>query len=80
VNRLGNPLSGRPLELGIIEATRDRVIAPGKVVLDGYRDLARVDGHHGILAWYPQTLALVSSFLQQGKFQTSAATSAPQLS
>jgi pimeloyl-ACP methyl ester carboxylesterase len=80
VNRLGNPLSGRPLELGIIEATRDRVIAPGKVVLAGYRDLARVDGHHGILAWYPQTLALVSSFLQQGKFQTSAATSAPQLS
>lgn len=73
VNQLGNPLASRPLELGIIEAARDRVIAPGKVVLEGYRDLARVNGHHGILSWYPQTLELVSSFLQQGSFQTSAA-------
>lgn len=73
VNRLGNPLAEQPFELGIIEATRDRVIAPGKVILDGYRDIAQVNGHHGILSWYPQTLELVYSFLEQGRFQTSAA-------
>lgn len=73
VNQLGNPLRSRQLELGIIEASRDRVIAPGKVLLEGYCDLARVDGHHGILSWYPQTLGLVSSFLMEGRFQSATA-------
>ncbi len=68
VNRLGNPLKQGSLELGIIEARKDRVIAPGKVVLDGYRDLVQVDGHHGVLAWYPQTMKLVSNFLATGNF------------
>jgi triacylglycerol lipase len=69
VNQLGNPLENSALELGIIEARKDRVIAPGKVVLAGYRDIAQVDGHHGVLAWYPQTMKLVSNFLATGRFQ-----------
>jgi pimeloyl-ACP methyl ester carboxylesterase len=69
VNRLGNPLLQRKVELGIIEASKDRVIAPGKVLLEGYSDLARVDGHHGILSWYPQTMQLVCNFLQSGRFE-----------
>lgn len=74
VNRLGNPLSQRKVELGIIEAKRDRVIAPGKVLLDGYADLARVDGHHGILSWYPQTMQLVCNFLRSGRFEVAEST------
>lgn len=69
VNRLGNPLLQRKVELGIIEASKDRVIAPGKVLLEGYSDLARVDGHHGILSWYPQTMQLVCNFLHCGRFE-----------
>jgi hypothetical protein len=75
VNQLGNPLLHKNLELGIIEAARDRVIAPGRVLLEGYKDLAQVDGHHGILSWYPQTMQLVCNFLSFGRFQVAELTS-----
>ena len=68
VNQLPNSL--RPeVEFGIVEATKDRVIAQGCVLLDGYRDYARVTGHHGVLAWYPQTVRLAENFLVHGSFQ-----------
>lgn len=73
VNLLGNPLLQRKLEVGIIEALQDRVIAPGKVILEGYTDLAQVDGHHGVLSWYPQTMKLVCNFLQYGRFNLTEA-------
>lgn len=67
VNQLPNSL--RPeVEFGIVEATKDRVIAQGGVLLDGYRDYARVEGHHGVLAWYPQAIQFAEDFLVHGRF------------
>ena len=69
VNQLPNSCQARGIEFGIVEASKDRVIEQGAVLLDGYRDYARVDGHHGILAWYPQAIELAADFLVHGTFQ-----------
>ena len=68
VNRLSCSLNNDDFELGIVEATKDRVIAPGCVLLDGHHDFAQVDGHHGVLTWYGETARLVESFLIHGSF------------
>ncbi len=68
VNRLPNTLKQKEIEFGIIESTKDRVIEQGGVHLEGYRDYARVEGHHGVLTWYSNTIRLVEDFLTQGKF------------
>jgi len=68
VNQLPNSLQPKDIEFGIIEAAKDRVIVQGGVLLDGYRDYARVEGHHGVLAWYPQTIQLAEDFLLHGRF------------
>ncbi len=68
VNALTNSFVRRGVEFGIIEAERDRVISKGAVRIDGYRDFATVDGHHGILTWYPVTWQLVERFLRFGSF------------
>lgn len=68
VNSLANSFQDNDIEFGIIEATKDRVIRPGGVQLDGSVDFAKVDGHHGILTWYSQTLELVENFLEYGEF------------
>jgi pimeloyl-ACP methyl ester carboxylesterase len=68
VNGLANPFAKHDIEFAIIEAKKDRVIAPGNVRLDGFRDFATVNGHHGILTWYPQTAKLVENFLLHGNF------------
>lgn len=77
VNSLSNPLAGSRYEFGIIEAARDRVIAPGRVALDGAADLAEVDGHHGILTWYPSTAKLVRNFLKHGQFRLPSENGSP---
>ena len=69
VNRLPNSLKVRRLEFGVIEASKDRVIRPDCVQLDGQADFARIVGHHGILGWYPQTRRLVEQFLLSGRFE-----------
>ena len=63
VNQLPNSFQSSDIEFGIVEATKDRVIVQGGVLLDGYRDYAQVKGHHGVLAWYPQTIQLAEDFL-----------------
>lgn len=68
VNQLPNPLKQKGIEFGIVESTKDRVITSGGVNLEGYRDYARVEGHHGILTWYAETIRLVEDFLTEGKF------------
>lgn len=68
VNQLPNTLEQKGIEFGIVESTKDRVIAQGGVHLDGFRDYASVKGQHGILTWYPETIRLVEDFLTQGKF------------
>lgn len=68
VNQLPNPLKQKGIEFGIVESTKDRVITSGGVYLEGYRDYARVEGHHGVLTWYAETVRLVEDFLTQGKF------------
>ena len=68
VNRLPNSLQQNEIEFGIVEASKDRVVPTGHTRLDGYKDFAHVDGHHGILTWYPQTIRLVESFLSSGSF------------
>ena len=71
VNRLPNsPLEAR-LEFGVIEASKDRVIHPECIQLEGQSDFARVVGHHGLLSWYPETIGLVETFLRNGKFTVS---------
>ena len=69
VNQLPNSFQSADIEFGIVEATKDRVIEQGAVLLDGYRDYARVKGHHGVLAWYPQTIQLAENFLVHGSFK-----------
>lgn len=79
VNGLVNSLDQNEIEFGIIEASKDRVIAPGGVHLDGYRDFAVVDGHHEILTWYSQTISLVENFLVHGRFEGGESESNQQL-
>ena len=69
VNQLPNTLYGSGIEFAIVESSKDRVIAPGGVHLDGHSDYARVDGHHGVLTWYSDTIRLVENFLILGQFQ-----------
>ena len=73
-NQLPNSFMAKGIEFGIVEATKDRVIAQGNVLLDGYRDYASVTGHHGVLAWYPQTIQLAENFLIHGRFEQSGFT------
>ena len=68
VNKLPNSMLEHRIEFGIVEASKDRVIANDSVSLDGFRDFAKVDGHHGVLTWYPQTIRFVESFLIHGSF------------
>ena len=68
VNRLPNPFLEHNIELGIVAAVRDRVIAPAAVQIAGARDMAWVDGHHGLLPWYSDTIRLVEQFLTSGSF------------
>ena len=68
VNGLSNSLRDNGIEFGIIEAKNDLVIEPGAVHLDGHRDFAIVDGRHGVLTWYSQTIRLVELFLTSGSF------------
>ena len=69
VNCLPNSFEQKGIEFAIVESTKDRVIVQGGVHLDGYRDYARVKGHHGVLGWYSRTIQLVEDFLISGKFQ-----------
>lgn len=68
VNQLPNSFLNNQIEFGLIEAKRDRVVRQGSVVISGYEDYATVDGHHGILPWYPRTMELVENFLASGRF------------
>ncbi len=69
VNGLPNSFEQKGIEFAIVESTKDRVIVQGGVHLDGYRDYARVEGHHGVLPWYSETIRLVENFLSSGEFQ-----------
>ena len=68
VNRLPNSLKDQGIEFGVVEAMKDRVIHPDCVQLEGQHDFAQVDGHHGVLTWYPQTQELIERFLLTGTF------------
>ncbi len=76
VNGLPNSFKLNSIEFAIVESTKDRVIAQGGVHLDGYRDYARVDHHHGVLTYYSKTIRLVEDFLVHGKFEVANAANA----
>ncbi|MEM7452972.1 MAG: alpha/beta fold hydrolase [Planctomycetota bacterium] len=78
VNQLPNSLLDRGVEFGIIEASKDRVIERGKVLLDGHRDYFCLQGHHGVLGWYPQTAHLVSHYLVNGCFEVAPSATAAE--
>lgn len=75
VNQLPNSLQRKRIEFAIVESTKDRVIVQGGVHLDGLCDYAQVDGHHGMLTWYQETVNLVENYLVQGRFNSSIAVS-----
>ena len=79
VNNLPNSLQQNGIEFGIVEASKDRVIASGFVHLDGHRDIAQVTGHHGILTWYSSTIDLVERFLDHGCFQSTTTQASDEL-
>ena len=68
VNGLSNSFLDNQIEFGLIEASRDRVVAPGKAIIAGYKDLVSVDGHHAVMTWYPLTQKLVEQFIADGNF------------
>jgi len=68
VNRLPGRLSSENVEFGIIDAARDRVIAPGFTALSGCLEQTVVCGQHAILPWYRDTIRLVETFLLHGSF------------
>lgn len=68
VNQLPIFSGCKTVELGIIEAQRDRVVSADSVRLAGQVDHAVVNSRHGTLPWHPETLQLVSGFLTHGKF------------
>ncbi len=72
VNQLSNSLLEKDVEFGIIEASKDRVIRRGGVMLEGYTDYVMINGHHGVLSYYPETIQRVANFLQTGSFDAVA--------
>ena len=68
VRQLPNPLQDQRYEFAIVEAAKDRVIAQGGVQLDGHKAYTRINGHHGILTYYPRTVEVVESFITSGQF------------
>ena len=72
VNQLPNSFKQRDIEFAIIESTRDRVIAQGKVLLNGHHDYARISAHHGVATYCNETISLVENFLVNGKFSKCA--------
>lgn len=69
VNQLGNPFQKHRIEFATIEASKDRVVDPSSVQLEGQADFARMIGHHGYMPWYRDAMHLVESFLVHGRFE-----------
>ncbi|MCH2179641.1 MAG: alpha/beta hydrolase [Mariniblastus sp.] len=77
VNQLSHLESIPNIELGIVEAAHDRVIAKECLRLKRHHDYAIVSGQHGILTWYPRTQILVEQFLRFGQFDSNARPNKP---
>jgi pimeloyl-ACP methyl ester carboxylesterase len=77
VNQLPNSLKQNGIEFGLVHASKDRVIAPQNILLSGFRDLAIVTGHHGVLPWYSRTSELTTTFLKHGSFALADESSHP---
>lgn len=69
VNRLPNSLLENGIEFGLVEASKDRVIEPGKVMIPGFTEYVLVDGHHGILPWYRRAMDVAEKFVCHGSFE-----------
>ncbi|MFK7765699.1 MAG: esterase/lipase family protein [Mariniblastus sp.] len=68
VNSLANSPAERGIEFATVEASKDRVIAPDCVQLEGQSDFATINGHHGVMTWYQETIDLIEQFLLEGRF------------
>lgn len=66
VNQLG-PLSPDH-EVGVLAASNDHVIAPGKTEVDGQADHHTIDTWHTGILWRPETAELTNHFLSHGTF------------
>lgn len=71
VNQLPNSLLENNVEFAIVEASRDRVIAPGQTHLEGCREMMVSYGQHGIFPTYRRSIELVERFLLHGTFTQS---------
>ena len=69
VNQLSQLETLPNVQLGIIEAAHDRVIAKECLRLQRQHDYVVVSGQHGILTWYSRTQRLVEQFLRFGQFE-----------
>ncbi len=66
VNQLGSPDG---LEVGVLAATRDRVIKEPNVHFQGETDFATVRCGHGIMPWIKDTAVMTHRFLMTGRFE-----------
>lgn len=56
------------LEVGVIAAQRDRVIAPDRVHMDGESDFITIPSGHGIMPWTRSAVVMTHRFLMFGQF------------
>lgn len=66
VNSLGAPPQG--VEIGVLEASRDRVLRRGQTHLEGQADHRTVTGWHTHVLWTRETARVTERFLREGAF------------
>lgn len=60
------------IEVGIVAAQRDRVIAPDRVHLEGETDFVTIESGHGIMPWTKSAVTMTHRFLMFGQFKMPA--------
>ena len=74
VNQLGPVPEG--IEVGVVAASRDRMVQRGGTELDGQKDHITAEGWHTAVLWTRETADLTERFLRTGSFATQNAPSA----
>ncbi len=70
VNQIPDFRTTNRIEFGVIQASRDRVVAPESTRLAGQTAHTVVDSHHGILPWNQRAMEQAEHFLVEGRFKS----------